>query len=192
MEEKNVNVEQLALISQMINTAKGQIKKGAATRFLIWGYTICICCILNYVLLQIPGVGTKAFAVWWLVLVGFGASVWDKRRKRLNKTHKSYLDDVVGDLWTAFAISMVILGVNSYYLQLFTYPMLMMLYAIGLYVSGSIYKFKPLKIGGVICWACTLVAFHVSFENQLLVLAFSLIAGYIIPGHLLQKQSAHV
>ena len=76
---------------------------------------------------------------------------------------------------------------------LVAYPLIMVIYGIGTWVSGGILKFAPLIIGGVICWILAGMAFYFPFNIQLLLLAMSILLSYIIPGHLLKfKASRHV
>jgi hypothetical protein len=67
------------------------------------------------------------------------------------------------------------------------YPYLILLYGIGTFLSGVIFKFKPLKVGGIISWGIALVAFFVSFPIQLLLLALTTLVAYLIPGYLIKK-----
>jgi hypothetical protein len=61
----------------------------------------------------------------------------------------------------------------------------------GYVIAVLAYRFRPLMTGAVICWSGTVfIAFfyHSDFvmEIQLACLTISIIAGYIIPGHLLK------
>jgi hypothetical protein len=68
----------------------------------------------------------------------------------------------------------------------------MVLYGIFLYICGSAIEFNPLRIGGVLNWIAAIIAFNVTFDIQLLVLASAVLVGYIIPGYLLKrKYSVH-
>jgi hypothetical protein len=57
---------------------------------------------------------------------------------------------------------------------------------LGTFVSGMILKFKPLVIGGVLCWLLTIVSLFVNFDYQLLLAGAAILCSYIIPGHLLR------
>ena len=66
-------------------------------------------------------------------------------------------------------------------------PVCMVMYGVGAFVSGSVLQFKPLTIGGIICWAAAFIAHHVDYEYQLLLMSFAVICSYIIPGYILKK-----
>jgi hypothetical protein len=66
--------------------------------------------------------------------------------------------------------------------------MILVLYGIFLYTCGSAIEFNPLRFGGALNWIAALIAFNVSFEIQLLILAGAVLGGYIIPGYLLKRK----
>jgi hypothetical protein len=56
----------------------------------------------------------------------------------------------------------------------------------GLFVSGMTFRFMPLVIGSIFCWACAVAACYVTHDNQLILLGISVLSGYIIPGYILK------
>ncbi len=78
-------------------------------------------------------------------------------------------------------------------LGLSTYPLIMLIYGIWLFVSGGALKFKPMIYGGVINWIFAIASFFLMFKMQLLALAVAVLLGYIIPGHMLKlRHRKHV
>ena len=67
-------------------------------------------------------------------------------------------------------------------------PTIILLYAIGTFVTGKIIDFKPLVIGGSICFLLSIVIAFIKDENQLLIIATAILISYIIPGFLLKKE----
>jgi hypothetical protein len=68
------------------------------------------------------------------------------------------------------------------------YPMIMMVYGMWLFVSGGVLKFKPLIIGGIINFGCAIAGFYIHTIELILLLSFAVLAGYIIPGHMLNAK----
>jgi hypothetical protein len=99
---------------------------------------------------------------------------------------KTYPERAMNHLWIAFLVTLfsVLFGMGKVGLEA-SYPIIMLLYGLGTFVSGGILKFNPLRIGGIVAWICGTLAFHVSFSDQLLLIMVAIIASYIIPGHLL-------
>jgi hypothetical protein len=177
--------KQLQLIEEMISTAKGNLKEGSIF-YLIWGWLVLAAALLNYSLLNY----TDYVHHWigWPVLMSLGAIIsgivgFKMERKR---TIKTYVDRAIGFLWVGFGATLLVLIFSMMYLGVLkTYPILILLYGLGTFVSGGILKFKPLIIGGILCWIIGAIAVHANFSQQLLLIALAMIVSYIIPGHLL-------
>jgi hypothetical protein len=89
--------------------------------------------------------------------------------------------------WIAFGASLfIVLTLGGKVGWEVTYPVVILLYGIGTFISGGVLRFLPLILGGIACWVISCIAFFVSFDIQLLLLAGSLLVAYIIPGHLLK------
>jgi len=73
---------------------------------------------------------------------------------------------------------------------LVAYPLIMIIYGFGTWVSGGVLKYAPLIIGGVICWVLAGIAFYFPFNVQILLLALSILIAYIIPGHMLKIKAS--
>lgn len=183
---------QLQLIEEMISNTKVSIKKGSVY-YLLWGWLVIAAAALNYYLLVY--VAYEHHYIAWAILMPLGgiASSIIKRRQNQAEKVKTYVDRALNYLWTGFLITlffalfgMVSLGVEG------VYPMVMFLYGLGTFVSGGILKFKPLMIGAFGAWLAGLIAYFVPFQEQLILLALSILLSYIIPGYLLAKSDANV
>jgi low temperature requirement protein LtrA len=49
-------------------------------------------------------------------------------------------------------------------------------------------QFKPLKIGGIICWMLALISAFIPPIYGLLLLSVAVAAAWIIPGYLMRKK----
>jgi hypothetical protein len=65
----------------------------------------------------------------------------------------------------------------------------MVLYGMGLFLSGGALQFKPLIYGGIFCWLCAIAGFEMQNIYLLLILALAVLGGYIIPGYLLKMNN---
>jgi hypothetical protein len=175
----------------MINTAKSAIGDNSF-HYLLWGWLVFIAAALNYFLL----VFVKTEYQWlpWPVLMGAGgiiAGIYASMEKKKEK-HVSYFNKFLGYTWTAVVIGIILMGfIASNFSINAAYPALMIIYGIGLYISGRIFKFLPLTIGSLVCWLCGIAACYVTFENQLILMCFSVLTGYIIPGYILKNKFKH-
>lgn len=184
--------DSLALIHQMIASAKNEIKDDGFL-YLLWGYLVFAAAITHYILIQL---GYKYNYIPWPVLMITGAVIsiiYGMKQSKKVKV-KTYVDTFMGYLWGAFMVALLIVLGFSWKLGISTYPLIIVIYGIGTFVSGGALKFRPLIIGGALCWVIAIISFFMNFEMQLLLLALSILVSYIIPGHLLQWKynKAHV
>lgn len=187
--EKEQNLtgqESLEVISRMIKTAQNDIEDNSFY-YLIWGWLVFSASVANYVLIQIGYI--KPFLPWAILmpLGGVFTGLYSYQHKRKQKV-KTYVDEIMKFVVIAFLVALFTVLFFMSRLELFTYPMVMIIYAIWLFISGGAIKFKPLIYGGIINWLCGVAAFFVGFEMQLLLLATAVFLGYIIPGYMLKNR----
>ncbi len=185
--EKELNEhESLALIQQMINSAKEEINDDSFY-YLLWGWLVFLACVLQYVLIQL---NVEQNYIGWMVMMPVGAiaSAVHGYKQEKRQRVKTFVDWIMKYVWISFAVSLLIVLFFAFKLQLNAYPMVMMVYGMWLFVSGASIKFKPLIIGGIINWIFCIVSFFFAFEIQLVILGVAVLLGYIIPGHMLKNR----
>jgi len=209
--------QSLELISQMISSAKNRLQKGTGKIFLLWGYMVAVISLLIFILLMIlPGENKYySYMLWILMVLGVPFHIQLVKRMEHEQLVKTYIDKIMDFVWIAFTISIltVITGmvISTLLLQiksvvvepghefllwfpwLFVTPVMLCLYGLALFISGKSYKFRPLVVGGYICWGGAfflIIFFHHPhlLKIQQIVLCISAVAGFIIPGHLLNKK----
>lgn len=192
MENQFDERQSLAIISEMIDNARERIVDDGFF-YLLWGYLVFIAALSHFALLEF--VQWEYAWVPWPVLMTLGGvlSAFVGARKASEAKHKTFFDTAAMYLWSAFLIALFMIlaftalgKVDS----LATYPLIMVIYGIGTWVSGGILKFVPLIIGGILCWILAGVAFYFPFNIQLLLLALSILIAYIIPGHMLKFKAS--
>jgi hypothetical protein len=100
---------------------------------------------------------------------------------------KTFVGAANAYLWTAiglsfFAIAFVFAKIGWQY----CFPFYIAFYGVGTYVSGSLIQFKPLIIGGLICFPLVIAAAYAPYDVQILITALAVFISYIIPGHILR------
>ena len=181
--------DSLALIQTMIHKAQGAVSDNGFY-FLLWGWLVFIASVGQYVLLK---AGDEVYSQYiWAVLMPLGAVIstvrgWKDGKKQRVKT---YTDEMLNYALVAFIIALfiVLIFMSMKGGWQLAYPMIMMVYAMWLFISGGALKFKPLIIGGLIDFGCSIGGFYVHTIELILLLSFAVLAGYIIPGHLLNAK----
>ena len=182
------NQESLDLIQQMIRSTQGNFSHDSFY-YLFWGWLVFGTALAQYTLMQLNI--NWAPAVWALMPLGAVVSILYSRKQSQKITVRTHLDRVLGYLWLGLGVSFFLVLALSRGNWQWVYPIIMVLYAIGLFASGGAMQFRPLIMGAVACWVLAVVAYFLPFELQLLCLAGAVLLGYIIPGHLLKAKFAH-
>lgn len=190
MEEKPLNeTESLALISSMIKKTQGTLNDNGFY-FLLWGWLVFVASAGQYILARagLPDVSEYT----WAVIMPLGGIIsgirgWKDGKKQKVKT---YTDEMLSYVLFAFlaALFIVLIFMSIKGGWKLAYPMIMMVYGMWLFISGGALKFKPLIVGGLINFACSIAGFYIQSIELVLLLSFAVLAGYIIPGHMLNAK----
>jgi hypothetical protein len=178
--------QQLDLISEMIKSARQEFSDDSFI-YLLWGWTVCIASLTEFIMIRM---GNDMHGMVWLVFIPVAiiAQIIFLVRQKKREKIRSHIDKTIGYVWMAVGISMFVILGSMNILQAMTYPVLILLYGIGTYISGSMMRLKVMQAGAICCWIISAVSFYASFEYQLLLLSLSLILSYIIPGHMLKNR----
>jgi len=180
--------DSLQLIDQMINQAKNRFSENGFL-YLLWGWLILFCSVGHFVLLRLKLVAhpEMIWASCWLAVI-FQIIYLVRTKKK--ETVKTYSDNIVNYVWISFGICMFImsfiLGKNEGWDKV--YSLFLMLYGTPTFMSGVVMQFRPLKIGGIICWGLAIISTFILPEYGLLLLAAAMVAAWIVPGYLLRKK----
>ncbi len=189
MDNENFSPEQsLQLINKMIAEVKQELKDNGFF-FLLWGWLVFIAAITHYVLLKIEV--DKAYYVWPILmpLGGLASMIYAfSRMKKRKKRVKTFVDRAMVYVWIAFGASLfIVLSSGSQLGFEKIYPFVILIYGIGTFITGGIIKMKWLVFGGISCWILSIIAFYVTFDIQLLLVAAAIAIAYIVPGHMLNS-----
>lgn len=187
-EEKSMSErESLDLIAKMIGKAKNHYTESGSSA-LLWGFTNVVCFVLAYMQETIGGFNFP-FNPFYLMIVAAVLQVYFYRReRRINKT-VSYKDEAHYFIWLAFGISLLILTIAGGFANIgyIVLPLILLLFAIPTFISGCIKKFKPLIIGGIICWILSVICFFYRGNDVFLLVALGAFFAWVIPGFILRK-----
>lgn len=178
--------DSLRIIHEMIHKTQGSVKDNGF-HFLLWGWLVLVAALTQYIAIKL-GQGEKG-GIAWAILMPLGGIIsgikgWRDGKKEKVKTYtQELLKYALAAFLAGLFIVLFFMSMNGGWEK--AYPMIMMVYGMWLFISGGALKFKPLIIGGIIDWLCSIASFYVHTEEIILVLAFAVLAGYIIPGHLL-------
>lgn len=180
MEDKTLNSAQsLELIGRMIAETRSKFEKGGGTTFLIWGYTSVAVSALVYWLLLATGNYTLNL-LWFLIPVIGAPTTYLYERKR-PKNVTTQLDRFIWSVWLtvgAIAATAPLVCPNPLVIE-------GLVLNIGVIVTGSMIKFRPLVWAGIVGIALTYLLNFVSSPNIIIIFAAMFVIVMIVPGHIL-------
>jgi hypothetical protein len=206
MEEKSLTErESLQLIQQMISMAKKE-QKDDGKGWILWGWLLFLASFLTVANLHFRWFNTFFFwnmfglATLLIFLYELIAKYVLKRTEKV----KTYTSDLFSRLNAGFFICLVfiIVAINvgtrvmfkKYGVQDMTFvnigfALLINLYAFWILIYGTALNFRPSVIGAYVAWAFGIAAlFSQDFERVMILQALAVLAGYIIPGHLANRE----
>jgi hypothetical protein len=184
-EENFDPMKSMQIINATIHRAQNRLSENGFL-FIFWGWLVFAAALTFWILVK-QNVG-EAWCVWMIMpLGGIFSIIYGMRQKKREKV-RSYIDEYMAYIGISFGISLTIVLTLGGKYQLMCYPTVMLLYASFTFVTGGIIKFKPLIIGGALSFPLCVISMFFPFIDQVLFLALSVLASYIIPGHLLMSQ----
>ncbi len=179
--------ESMALIASMINKAKNRFSENGLL-YLWWGWIVFACCTIQFIALYF--FNENAWYVWLSTWVMAIFQIFIIKKKRKTQEVRTYTEELNGFVWMVFFICMMlslfIVNYSGHYIL--TYPILLVMYGMPIFLSGIILKFKPLIFGSICCWLLSVIALFILPVFQLLLIAAAIAVGWIIPGYLLKKK----
>ena len=187
MEDNFSPQQSLQLIQSMIEKTKNNISENRFY-FLLWGWMTFIAVVVQFLLKVV--VGYKHHYIVWFCVIPAAIFTMIKSSKKSNTTYRTYINESMGFLWMGLGISFFILTIiiSTSIGWLKAWPFFILFYGLGTFVSGKLIQFKPLIIGGIICWTLACAAVFVPYDYQLLFAAAAILCSYIIPGHMIQSK----
>lgn len=187
--ENNLNEqESLRIISEMISTAKGNMKKGVGKYFLLWGYLIFAASAAHFLMVNYTPFDERSSGILWLGVTAIGIliSVIMGIRDQREPGVVTYIESISLRIWGGFmvclvAIMILLRGEAGWY----TYPAITFIYTYALYISTALYKIRWMYISVAICVVCLLLYNFVTFSYYPLLMALVVLVGNILPGHYL-------
>ena len=201
MEEKYLSEkESLDIIQQMIATAK-QDQKDDGKGWILWGWLLFATSILTYVNLYYNWFSESffwnIFGIISILLLVFSSI----RYFFFKKTHrvKTYTGDLFEKLNIGFFIFLlfIILSMNMGVGPVKGFALLIALYGFWILIYGTALNFKPSIVAAFITWAIGFVALIIhklestveeQFKWVMILHAVAVLVGYIIPGHMANKE----
>lgn len=192
MQNENFSPEQsLQLIRTMLEKTRQDISDDSIY-YLVWGWLTFFACTGQFILKHVYDY-PKHYLVWWVILLGVAFSIYHGMREDGKRRVTTYVGDSIKYLWIGmgiayFVLSMILTKIGW---ETTIFPFFIMLYGLGTFVSGSIIKFRPLVLGGLIASGLAIGAAYADYDYQMLFGSAAILVSYIIPAYLLRYKNSH-
>lgn len=137
--------ESLDIIHRMISQARGSIK-ASAFHILLWGWIVAAGSLGHFLLLKYSDIAHPEWA-WGVILIGIAGSVIRGMRSRRQKGASTYTGKLMSMIWITFLINYFILVFFIAKINFYITPVVLVLTAGSVFLSGSILKYNPIKWG---------------------------------------------
>jgi hypothetical protein len=191
--EKELNQEEsLLIIQQMINTAKRE-QKDDGKGWIVWGWMLFLASVLT-----VLNIDYKWFQVFffWNVFGAFTIVVLSidvvkglfiKSKTKVKTYTKSLFDKLNAGFF--ICLMFIIFAINLGVGPVKGFALLIALYGFWVLIYGAALDFKPSVIASFITWAFGFIALYQNdFKVVMLLHAGAVLAGYIIPGHIANRE----
>ncbi|MEP7254907.1 MAG: hypothetical protein ABI666_03975 [Ferruginibacter sp.] len=187
LEEKKLNEdESLKLITEMISKAKSSYHSNG-TGAIMWGIVIFFCSVFDFLQMQFHFY--IGFDIWWLMWLALLPQFIMMFKYNKKKNFVSYEETTMSYVWWAFGASILMLMFfNSHYRPAHSESLFLMLFGLPTFITGGMFRFKPMIIGGMVCWILFVISLYTDFKINLLLMALSALAAWVIPGIILRKK----
>lgn len=185
--EKDLTPEQsLATIQAMINEAKRSFHR-MSFYFLLWGVLLIAATLFQFAMAWMgKPYGWIALPVMGMV-GGIGSSMYGAREGK-RQGAETMMDRVIVWIWTGFIITMLLMLACTVATHQASGPMITILTGLPTFVTGTIMRFKPLTIGGILFWVIGGICFFVPDTVGAMLFVVAMLFGYIVPGYLLKRK----
>lgn len=182
--------EELGIIRKMIDKTKAHTAE-VSIYFIVWGWVAFIACLLTYILVYFD----QERLIWlmWLILMSLGGITvfvfGIKQGKRIKV--KTYTDQSYSSLWGACCVSFIIVFVGwslgAISMEILV-PLIAIIAGLGTFVTGGIIEWKPFCFSGIVWWISAIIMMLIHWHYHNLVMAITIVPGYLIPGYVLRKK----
>ncbi len=191
------------MITEMIARTCNNVRRGAAASMIYYGYAVALVSLANFALLYLLYDPVDSFKVWWLMLPVTAAGFIIQARIDRSALALTQIDRIVSAVWRGFFISTVTLLAILFAMaavldlpvfMLLTTPGIMLLMGAAQYATGRACRFAPFVAGAWVFWIGALLAVACALMHygpgQFLVLAVCMAAGFVAPGHMLNRKAS--
>lgn len=192
--EKLTPEDSFNIINKAVSNFKMNYKETSKV-FLLWGWVLTIASFSHFTILKIllskeayDLIGLYSIINWSVfVACGFIIQYFILRKVHMKKKVYSHLEKYISKLWQVSAAGFLVGSFICIKLEINPPAIMLLIAGIATTTSGLLIKFRPLALGGITFFICSIAVTFVTNEYLLLINGLAIICGYLIPGYLLRS-----
>ena len=181
--------EALQLIEQTIINTKQKIKDDGFS-LIMWGWIVIIGNILSYIAIMNE---LNYLHLYWAIACPIGGILSGlrgskKEKKEINHTH---MGSAIKYVWVGSGMAAIILLFAAFnFGWQYINSAMFVAFAIPVFITGGIMKFKPAIFGGLVLFLFGVLCFFMANYSWVYLLAsLGWAMGYLVPGYILKKEN---
>lgn len=177
--------ESVQIIDKMMQLTRTSIKQNY-WYYMFFGILVIIASLGHFLLLKM---GHPQGSIVWMLL--FAGGIIAAIKSARDKTHNNRQSAQLGLVWLAAAFTYFTLIIGTAKMgnetMLLVNPIVFSLAGGATFLSGTMIKFRPLIIGGILMWLIAIAQLFFSLDVQLLLNVVAVITGYLVPAIMLKR-----
>lgn len=193
----------LEIIKKQIEQSRKTIEKNSGMPMVIWGALVCVTALIVGHLWRVTENANWNLLWFVMAIIGWGYMVWTSRKEKSNRMPKTFVSQVIGNVWFAFGIFASILPIlmfviaplfaDSHVLGYGYTPLIIVLLGLATTATGMILKSGWMTagsiIGGLAGFVCAIL-FKGPYEMMVLVGVSAVML--LIPGIMINRRKDYV
>lgn len=176
----------LELITQVIVQARNKFEENGFI-YMFWGLLIAITSISQFILLKNEYYSISWYPYLLMPIATIFSTIYYSKKK--GKSLKNQISKIISTLWIVLSINMMVLGfLFGQNLKENLIPVILILLASGVIVSGASLKSKLVLYSGIFIGLSAFLGFYLEWIYQPLLMGVVSIIGVLIPGTILMIQ----
>lgn len=177
--------ESLDIISQMMSQTRRSVLGGSYIPFLVWGWTTIVVGLAVYVSHWLTA-DSLCYFLWFLILpIGWvGIKLCSKKRP---VTVRTALTAPLHNIWLMLTVVLVSFSVTSYFVHFNILFFVLLLLAIGCYITGALIKYPFLQYSSITGFLLGASMWMVTDQRRILLFVAAILSMMIIPAYKMRK-----
>ncbi|MDR2042019.1 MAG: hypothetical protein LBP98_06835 [Tannerella sp.] len=210
MKQEITEQESMEVITEMIHRARNNFNRTMDVT-IFWGYLVAVTAIGNFILLQTLTAKHDSYFVWLLMFPGIVVSYFIRRRTHRTAVVKTHIDRIIQATWLGHGVSIFVFWglitifnhlIQNWSAAFLITPVILIMLGLCEFVTAFACRARQMKWIAAMFWVgAILCVLPIQWKNvdghivgnlyqgtQQLILAVCMIAGFIIPGHVLSHK----